>query len=183
MALQSLRALFVQQLRFMYSAEHQLSKTLPKVLQGVASQELKSLIRDYQLHVEERCERLEAVSKIITENLTGERCGVMEAFTRHVNALSELRGDEKVLDLAIMTTLRQVGHFEKSCYEIIRSFADVLEESDVMKTLEGMLSQAEENERSLILLTEDMMDSCVHDSSTRDYGVFPVSSPRSDVVR
>ena len=177
MALQSLRALFIQQLRSMYSAEHQLSKTLPKVLQGVASQELKSLIRDYQLQVEERCERLESISRIITENIAGERCGVMEAFIKHVTGLTELRGDEKVLDLAIMTTLRQVGHFEKSCYEIIRSFAEVLEEVEVMKTLEVMLSQAEENERSLILLSEDMMDSAVHDPSTHDYGVYR-TSPR-----
>lgn len=175
MALQSLRALFLQELRFMYSGEHQLSKTLPKILQGVASHELKSLVRDYQLQVEERCERLEAISKIITENLSGERCGVMEAFIKHATALTELRGDEKVLDLAIMTTLRQVGHFEKSCYEIIRSFAEVLEEGEVIKTLEAMLSQAEENERSLILLTEDMMDSAVHDTSAHEYGVYRIS--------
>lgn len=175
MALQSLRALFLQQLRFMYSGEHQLSKTLPKTLQGIASQELKSLVREYQLQVEERCERLESISKLITENLSGERCGVMEALVRHVNALSELRGDEKVLDLAIMTTLRQVGHFEKSCYEIIRSFAEVLEESEVAKMLEGMLTQAEENERSLILLTEDMMDSTIHDTSAREHVVYRVS--------
>lgn len=178
MALQSLRALFIQQLRFMYSAEHQLSKSLPKVLQGVASQEVKSLIREYQLQVEERCERLEAISKIVTENLAGERCGVMEAFTKHAIALSELRGDERVLDLAIMTTLRQVGHFEKSCYEIIRSFAEVLEETDVTQTVEGMLSQSEENERSFILLTEDMMDSAIQGVSTHEYGVFQVS-PRN----
>jgi len=178
MALQSLQALFIQQLRLMYSGEHQLAKSLPKVLQGVASGELKTLIRDYQLQVEERCERLEAISKIITENLSGERCGVMEAFTRHAVGLSELRGDEKVLDLAIMTTLRQVGHFEKSCYEIIRSFADVLEEGEVARMLEQMLSQAEENERSLILLTEDMMDSTVHGPTTHDYGVYRVT-PRN----
>jgi ferritin-like metal-binding protein YciE len=174
MALQSLRALFIQQLRFIYSGEHQLAKTLPKILQGISSQEVKSLVREYQLEVEERCERMESISKLITENLSGERCGVMEAFVRHASALSELRGDEKVLDLAIMTTLRQVGHFEKSCYEIIRSFAEVLEEGEVAKMLDGMLSQAEENERSLILLTEDMMDSAIHQASTHDYGVYRV---------
>lgn len=174
MALQTLRAFFLHHLRFMYSGEHQLSKTLPKVLQGVSSQEVKSLIRDYQLQVEERCERLETISKIVTENLGGERCGVMEAFTKHVMSLSELRGEERVLDLAIMTVLRQVGHFEKSSYEIVRSLAEVLEESEVLKTLDGMLSQTEENERVLILLTEDMMDSLTHDRSTQDYGVFRV---------
>lgn len=174
MALQSLRALFIQQLRLIYSGEHQLSKTLPKILQGISSQEVKSLVREYQLEVEERCERLESISKLITENLSGERCGVMEAFVRQASALSELRGDDKVLDLAIMTTLRQVGHFEKSSYEIIRSFSEVLDEDEVTRTLDGMLSQAEENERSLILLTEDMMDSTVHDTSTQEYGVYRV---------
>jgi ferritin-like metal-binding protein YciE len=73
-----------------------------------------------------------------------------------------------------MTLLRQVGHFEKSCYEIVRSFADVLEESDVLKAIDEMLSQTEENERTLILLTEDMMDSLTQDRSTQDFGVFRV---------
>lgn len=174
MALQTLRALFLHHLRFMYSGEHQLSKTLPKVLQGVSSKEVKSLIRDYQLQVEERCERLETISKIVTENLGGERCGVMEAFTKQAAALSELRGEERVLDLAIMTLLRQAGHFEKSSYEIVRSFADVLEETDVLQAIDGMLSQTEENERALILLTEDMMDSLTHQRSAQEYGVFRV---------
>lgn len=174
MALPTLRALFLNQLRIMYSGEHQLSKTLPKLLQGVSSQEVKSLIRDYQFQVEARCERLETISKILTENLSGERCGVMEAFTKEAVALSELRGDERVLDLAIMTVLRQVGHLEKCWYEIVRSFTDVLEESDVLKAIDGMLSQVEENERALILLTEDMMDSLTQDRSTQDFGVFRV---------
>jgi ferritin-like metal-binding protein YciE len=174
MALQTLRALFIQQLRLIYSGEHQLSKSLPKLLQGVSSQEVKALVRDYQLQVEERCERLEGISKVVTENLGGERCGVMEAFTRHAIALSELRGDDRVLDLAIMTTLRQVGYFEKSSYELARSFADVLGEEEVLKTIDGMLSQTEENERALILLSEDMMDATVDDRSTHHYGVYRV---------
>lgn len=174
MALQSLRALFMQQLRLMYSGEHQLSKSLPKILQGVSSSEVRSLVRDYQLQVEERCERLEGISKLVAENLGGERCGVMEAFTRHAMSLSELRGDDRVLDLAIMTTLRQVGHFEKSSYELVRSFADVLCEDEVLKTIDGMLSQAEENERALILLSEDMMDTTSHSRSTQDFGVYRV---------
>ena len=174
MALQTLRALFIQQLRLIYSGEHQLSKSLPKILQGVSSQEVKALVRDYQLQVEERCERLEGISKVVTENLGGERCGVMEAFTRHAIALSELRGEDRVLDLAIMTTLRQVGHFEKSSYELARSFADVLGEDEVLATIDKMLSQTEENERALILLSEDMMDTTSHDRSTHEFGVFRV---------
>jgi|GEM_PF-1555331 ferritin-like metal-binding protein YciE len=174
MALQTLRALFIHHLRLMYSGEHQLSKSLPKILQGVSSREVKSLVREYQLQVEERCERLEGVSKLVKENLGGERCGVMEAFTRHAIALAELRGDEQVLDLAIMTNLRQVGHFEKSGYELVRSFADVLGEEEILTTIDGMLSQAEENERALILLSEDMMDTTSHARSAQDYGVFRV---------
>lgn len=174
MALQTLRALFMQQLRLIYSGEHQLSKSLPKILQGVSAGEVKSLIREYQLQVEERCERLEGISKNVLENLGGERCGVMEALTRQAIALSEVRGDERVVDLAIMTTLRQVTHFEKSSYELARSFADALEEEEALRSLDGMLSQAEENERALILLSEDMIDAASLDRSTHDYGVFRV---------
>lgn len=174
MALQTLRGLFMQQLRLMYSGEHQLSKSLPKILQGLSAREVKSLVREYQLQVEERSERLEGISKIVLENLGGERCGVMEALIRQAIALSEVRGDERVIDLGIMTTLRQVTHFEKSSYELTRSFADALEEEDAVLSLEGMLSQAEENERALILLSEDMIDAASHHRSIQDYGVFRV---------
>jgi len=98
----------------------------------------------------------------------------MEAFTRQAGALSELRGDDRVLDLAILSTLRQVGYFEKSSYELARSFADVLGEDDVLETLDRMLSQVEENERALILLSEEMMDMALHERSTQSYGVFRV---------
>ena len=174
MALQTLRTLFMQQLRLIYSGEHQLSKSLPRILQGVSSGEAKSLLRDYQLQVEERCERLEGLSRLLTENFGGERCGVMEAFSRQASALSEVRGDDRVLDLAILSTLRQVGYFEKSSYELARSLADVLGEDEVLETLDGMLSQVEENERALILLSEEMMDTALHDSSTQSYGVVRV---------
>lgn len=121
------------------------------------------MVKDIQAQSEARCERFESASAVIKEPLSGERCRVTEAFVKQALDLSELRGDERILDLAVMAVLRQVGHFERGMYEIARSLADVLDESESSRLLDTMVSETERMERSLILLTEDMMDSVTHE--------------------
>ena len=166
MSLPSLRSLYVSYLRSLYSSEHQLSKALPRLAQSVASQEVKTMIMDIQAQSEARCERLESASKLIEEPLTGDRCRVTEACVKQALELSESRGDERVLDLAVMAVLRQYGHFERGVYEIARSLADVLDEAESSQLMDTMVSETERMERALILLTEDMMDSAIHEPKT-----------------
>jgi ferritin-like metal-binding protein YciE len=92
---------------------------------------------------------------------------VSEAFTREAIAISERRGDERILDLAIMSVLRQMVHFEKSSYEIVRSIAEVCGERGVVEVVDEILTETEHTERSFILLTEDMMDSIAAKSEER----------------
>lgn len=163
MAFQTLRALFLHHLKSIYSSEHQLCRALPKVLEGVSSREVRSLVLEYLAHAEHHCEKLELVSHQMQEPLSGDRCRVMEAFLRQAIEFAETRGDERVLDLALISVMRQTGHFEKSSYEIARSLAEVLDEPETLKLIETMLSEEEQMERSFILLSEDMMDSAVQE--------------------
>jgi ferritin-like metal-binding protein YciE len=118
---------------------------------------------DYLAQAEHHCEQLELISHQAQESLAGERCRVMEGFLKQALEFAETRGDERVLDLALISVMRQTCHYEKSSYEIARSLADVLDEPDALKLLERMLSEAEQMERSFLILSEDMMDSALHE--------------------
>jgi ferritin-like metal-binding protein YciE len=149
----------IESLRKLYAAEHQIAWVLPKVLEGVSSQELKTVVHEYLAEAERHCERFHVMAKSLDETFTETRCLIAEAFAREVLSLAERRGDNRVLDLAIMAVLRHMVHFEKSTYEIARSVAEVCGEREIVDVVDEILSETEHTERSFILLTEDMMDS------------------------
>lgn len=159
MILATIRSFLIESLRKVAAVERQIAWGLPRVLGGVSSHELKSVVQEYLAETENHCERFETISKTLGESMADSRCFVSEAFTREAIAISERRGDDRVLDLAIMSVLRQMVHFEKSSYEIVRSIAEVCGEREVVEVVDEILTETEHTERSFILLTEDMMDS------------------------
>ncbi len=163
MALASPRTLFLELLHALHSSEHQLVRALPKIRDGVSSRELRSMVSDCLAESEVHCERMDAIAQIVQEKLGGDRCRVMEALVKEALDLTERRGSERVLDLAVVMTLRQICNYRKSFHEIVRSIAEVLEEGDVLKIIDQMLADSEQTERSLLLLSEDMTDSVMHD--------------------
>ena len=152
MILATIRSFLIESLRKVAAVERQIAWGLPRVLGGVSSHELKLVVQEYLAETEK-------ISKSLGASMTDARCFVSEAFTREAIAISERRGDDRVLDLAIMSVLRQMVHFEKSSYEIVRSIAEVCGEREVVEVVDEILTETEHTERSFILLTEDMMDS------------------------
>jgi ferritin-like metal-binding protein YciE len=167
MILATIRSFLVESLRKVSAVERQIAWGLPRVLGGVSSQELKSVVQEYLSETESHCERFEKIWTSLGEAKDDARCFVSEAFTREAIAISERRGDERILDLAIMSVLRQMVHFEKSSYEIVRSIAEVCGERGVVEVVDEILTETEHTERSFILLTEDMMDSIAAKSEER----------------
>ena len=159
MILATIRSFLVESLRKVAAVERQIAWGLPRVLSGVSSHELKLVVQEYLAETENHSERFEKISKSLGASMTDARCFVSEAVTREAIAISERRGDDRVLDLAIMSVLRQMVHFEKSSYEIVRSIAEVCGEREVVEVVDEILTETEHTERSFILLTEDMMDS------------------------
>ncbi len=170
MMLTTLYSLFVDSLRRLAAAELQIARSLPRILEGVSSQELKSVVEEYLKETEAHCERFEAIGAAMGEQLTGERAHIAEAFLREAILCVERRGEDRVIDLAAMSILRELVHYEKSAYEIVRSIAEVIGESRVVELIDSILNETERTERAFILLTEDMMDSM---SVAREKGRMP----------
>ncbi len=70
--------LFVEELKDLYSAEHQITKTLPKLVQAASSPDLKSAFEHHLKETEGQIERLEKAFKILDMSPKGKPCDGME---------------------------------------------------------------------------------------------------------
>ena len=78
----SLRELYVEELRDIFSAENQLTKALPKMAKAASSKELR---RGFEHHLEQtktHVERLESIFEMLEEKATGKKCAGMEGLIK-----------------------------------------------------------------------------------------------------
>jgi ferritin-like metal-binding protein YciE len=80
--LNSLRDLFIEELRDLYSAETQLLGALPKMAEAAASQELASAFEHHLGETRGHVSRLESILKQLGEKSSGETCEATEICAR-----------------------------------------------------------------------------------------------------
>jgi ferritin-like metal-binding protein YciE len=91
--LDSLRDLFVEELRDLYSAETQLVEALPKMAEAAASPELKSAFEHHLEETREHVSRLENILKQNGENSSGETCEAMKGLIKEGEILVKAEGE------------------------------------------------------------------------------------------
>ena len=100
MDLKSLEALYIAELKDLYSAENQLLKALPKMAKAATSKELK---RGFEHHLKQtrgHVARLEKVFAAIDASPRGKKCKAMEGLIKEGEELTKEESEPEVLDAA-----------------------------------------------------------------------------------
>ena len=79
MAKGSLRELYIDELRDLYSAETQLTKALPKMAKASSNTELRLAFEEHLRQTSEHVSRLEQIFEMLEEKPTGKKCLGMPA--------------------------------------------------------------------------------------------------------
>jgi ferritin-like metal-binding protein YciE len=74
MKLESLRDLYVEQLKDLYNAEQQLIKALPKMAKAASSEELKAAFEDRLGQTRQHAQRIETIFEQMGEKAKGKTC-------------------------------------------------------------------------------------------------------------
>ena len=82
MKLETLKTLYIDELRDLYNAEGQLLKALPKMAKGASSEELKDAFEKHLEQTKMHVERLEEVFEEIGEKPKGKTCRAMKGLIR-----------------------------------------------------------------------------------------------------
>ena len=156
MEINSLRELYVEQLRDLYDAENQLIKALPKMAKEASSDELRQSIEEHLEQTRGQAERLEQIFEQLGEKPKGKKCKGMQGLLEEGKETLEEDMEEDTKDAAIIAAAQRVEHYEISGYGTARTYANLLGESEAAEILEEPLNEEKETDHKLTQLAEEI---------------------------
>src|SRR4029079_4091819 len=98
MELETLKDLYIAELKDLYSAEKQLVKALPKMAKAASAAELPQAFRTHLKETTEHAERLEQICRELGVSPRGKKCVGMEGLIEEGSELIKEGPDPDVLD-------------------------------------------------------------------------------------
>ena len=174
MKLDTLRSLYIDQLRDLYDAENQLLKALPKMATGASSEELKKALEKHLEQTWGHLARIDQIFAALHEKPTGKTCYAMKGLIEEGSQILEQDGESSVLDAGIIAAAQNVEHFEISSYDTVRRYADLLDEGDASKLLQQTLN--EESEANKLL--NEIAENIVNEDALQLEAMLPIAHAR-----
>lgn len=152
----SLRELYIDELRDLYSAETQMVKTLPKMAKAASHAQLRQAFEEHLRQTSEQVSRLEEIFDMLNEKPSGKKCLGMEGLVKEGAETMREKYSESVMDAAIIGAAQRVEHYEIAAYGTVREFARLLGEEEHVSLLEQTLAEEKQADTKLTQLAEDI---------------------------
>jgi ferritin-like metal-binding protein YciE len=152
----SLRKLYVDELRDLYNAEKQLIKALPKMAKAASNDQLREAFEEHLRQTSGHVSRLEQIFDQLNEKPSGKKCLGMEGLVKEgADTIKEDYADA-VMDAAIIGAAQRVEHYEMAGYGTARAFADLIGEKEHVSLLEQTLEEEKQADKKLTELSEEI---------------------------
>jgi ferritin-like metal-binding protein YciE len=158
MNLETLKELYVNELRDLYNAENQLVKALPKMAKGASSDELKEAFEKHLEQTKGHVQRLEEVFEEIDQRPKGKTCQAMKGLIEEGSEVLKADGEDSVIDAGIIVAAQKVEHYEIAGYGSVRTFAQLLGQDKSAELLQQTLDEESETNELLNKLAEDIVN-------------------------
>lgn len=152
----SLKELYVDELKDLYSAEKQLTKALPKMAKAANSSELKKGFEKHLKETEGHVERLERIFGSLEERPGGKKCVGMEGLIKEGSEVIGEDFSEDVMDAALIAAAQRVEHYEIAGYGTVCAYADLLGESKHSSLLRQTLDEEKQTDQKLTELSQEI---------------------------
>ncbi len=154
MELDTLRDLYVAELKDLYSAEKQLVQALPKMIKATKHPELRAAFKTHLQQTVEHVKRLELVCAELGATPRGKRCVGMAGLIEEGAELIEKRSDDDVLDAGLIAAAQHIEHYEMAGYGTVRTYARQLGYESQAQMLQRTLDEEGETDHLLTDLAE-----------------------------
>lgn len=154
MELDSLQALYVNDLKDLYSAEKQILKALPKMIKAASHEELAATFSEHLRVTERQVQRLEKIFADLDESPRGKKCVGMEGLIEEAQELLKEKPEPEVLDAGLIAKAQHVEHYEMAGYGTVRTYAEQLGLTRHAELLQQTLDEEGEADKRLSALAE-----------------------------
>ena len=147
----SLRELYVEELKDLWSAENQILKGLPRMIKAASHPQLKRAFTKHAAQTKMQVKRLERICKELGESPRGKKCVGMEGLLEEAKDLLSEKPEPNVLDAGLISAAQHVEHYEMAGYGTVRTWARLLGYENQAQLLQQTL---DEEQATDLLLTD-----------------------------
>ena len=158
MRLATLHDLYVDELKDLYNAEHQLLAALPKMVKAATAPQLAKAFSDHLTETKGHVDRLEKIFKKLDTDPKGKKCKAMEGLLDEGQQAMAEDADPNVMDAALIAAAQRVEHYEMAGYGCVRTFARLLGEDQAADLLQTTLDEEGAADKKLTKLAETVIN-------------------------
>lgn len=156
--MKKLEDLFEHQLKDLYSAEDQLTKALPKMVENAKDSKLKQAFENHLEETKEHKQRLEDICSELGIDPSGETCKAMEGLIKEAESFLEEDTTDDVKNAGMIAEAQRVEHYEISAYGTAVRFAKELGHNSIAEKLQQTLDEEYNADQKLDNLAEGRLN-------------------------
>ena len=141
MSVGTIEELFVDELKDIYSAEKQITKSLPKLAKAATAPELRDAFESHLKETFGQIERLDKVFEILGKSSRGKTCNGMKGVLEEGAEVLDETEEGSVRDAALISAAQRVEHYEMAGYGCVRAFATLLGQKEIAQLLDETLAE------------------------------------------
>lgn len=146
--------LFIEELKDAYSAEKQLIKSLPNMVNAASSKELKSALEAHLQETHEQANRLKRIFQILNVAEGEETCEAMSGLIEEGNEIVHRFPKSLIRDAGIIARAQCIEHYEIALYGTLKTFAKEFELDEVEELLQATLNEEGSANKKLTKIAE-----------------------------
>lgn len=158
MQLNEMKDLLEHEVRDILYAERKIVKALPKMANAAHNPKLKKAFEDHLEETQGHIDRLEKVCEHLGIGARGEKCEAIEGLLDEGEERIKAKGDDAVIDAALISAAQRVEHYEMAAYGSARAFAESLGLTDVVKLLQETLDEEGDADKTLTSVAQEIVN-------------------------
>lgn len=158
MELDTLKKLYIKELKDLFSAENQIIKALPKMVKAATNEDLSAAFEQHLEQTKEHAARLEKILKSHDETTRGPKCHGMEGVLEEGAEMIKEEADDEVRDAGLISAAQRVEHYEIAGYGCVVAYAKLIGDDEGADLLQQTLDEETATDEKLTDLAESVIN-------------------------
>lgn len=158
MKVNSLKELYVEELKDTYDAEKQIVKALPKMVKAASTPELQKAFEAHLEQTKGHVQRLEQIFQGLGEEPKAKKCDGMRGILEEGEEVVSEGSEGPVRDAGLIAGAQRVEHYEMAVYGSLKTWAEQLNDDQAAQLLEETLNEEKKADQKLTQIAESSVN-------------------------
>lgn len=158
MELETLKDLYIYELKDLYSAEKQIIKALPKMVKAAKNADLAAGFKHHLEQTKVQAERLEKLLASHGHSTRGPKCQGMEGVLKEGDEILEEDATDEVRDAGLIAAAQRVEHYEMAGYGCAHTYATELGDKSGAQALATTLQEEKDTDNKLSKIAKSVVN-------------------------